>query len=373
MNKLEAVNWLLEHVGTEGVAVLPATHPQAVAAEKKLDLATERLLTEGWWFNTNYEGYYEADITDTGIIEGTYKTLNEVFRDKNIRKQGNKLVDSMTGQTKLISESMYEQQIILLPWDMLPIQAQSVILYMTAIDFVRSELEDEAKVTALSETMKGFITSLGDQQKENLRVKVTSSSYLKAINFVMNMLGRENVYSEESSDPIAMRVKERLDWNSEEVQSDLWWFNVKKNVYLTEVDNIIQEDLPVLSVIPVENKYVLQGNKFTNVELGEDVPASEVLCELVSYKLPWGRLPKVVQGLLRVQTALDLLITDMNHTGTEKPYENDQAKVQPLTYLKRDLEIRMREEDLRQRRLNMKNSTRVKSVLSRIRPWRRPG
>jgi hypothetical protein len=189
----------------------------------------------------------------------------------------------------------------------------------------------------------------------------------------MNMLGRENVYSEDSSDPIAMRVKERLDWNSEEVQSDIWWFNVKRNVYLTEVDGVIQEEMKVLNVIPVDSKYVLQGNKFTDVTLGEDADAVNVLCEMVSYKLPWDRLPKVVQGLLRVQTALDLLATDMNHSGTEKPYENDQAKIQPLNYLKKELEIRMREEDLRQRRLNMKNSTRVKSVLSRIRPWRKPG
>lgn len=371
MTKLEAVNWLLEHVGTEGVAELPATHPQAVAAERKLDLATRMVLTEGWWFNTNFEVVLQSDITGYIIVEGTHPTLNVTFRNKNLRQEGDKVIDIMSLEEVPLNEALCETQVLLLPWDIIPIQAQSVILYTAAIDFVRAELEDEAKVAVLTETIKGLSSALGNQDKENIRVRLGSSKYLQAINFVLNMMGERNVYSEESSYPEAMRVKERLDWVSEDIQSKPWWFNTSRGVYLTEVNGVIPDSAGVLSVVTSDKKYVLQGNKFKDTSTGEDVSAADVLCESVSYKLPWDRLPKTVQGLIRVTAALDMLSTDINHGQINQPYENDQSKIQPLNFLKQQLEVRMREEDLRHRRINIVESARIGRVMGRIAPWGR--
>jgi len=142
-SELEAVNFLLSHVGAAPVANLNVDLPDIVSAQLRLNEASIWVQKKGWWFNRLIRQVYEPDGSDEVVLpDNTLKVIGQwpQFVIEREGKAYNPYEDSYEWDINLCLDI-----ILLLEWDALPPSAQDAIMYRAAVNMIIHELEDSNK------------------------------------------------------------------------------------------------------------------------------------------------------------------------------------------------------------------------------------
>lgn len=143
MNELEAVNMLLEAVGSNVVNSLVTTpvHPDVAAARRVLQRKAAMELRKGWWFNTDYGIDYEPHVTSGEItVPATISSIRMV--NSTVVRRDGKLYDTINQTYKFTDTQQAYQQIRLPKWDEMEADMQVYVAYIAAVEFVRTETSD---------------------------------------------------------------------------------------------------------------------------------------------------------------------------------------------------------------------------------------
>lgn len=141
MNELEAVNMLLEAVGSDVVNSLDTTHPDVGAARRVLQRKAKMELRKGWWFNIDWDVDYEPDAVTKEIVLPTNLSRIRMRNDAYVRRDG-KLYDTINQTYQFDSVQTAYKQTRLTTWDEMEADMQVYCAYLSAVEFVRSETGD---------------------------------------------------------------------------------------------------------------------------------------------------------------------------------------------------------------------------------------
>lgn len=151
MTYLEAINYLLSQVGSSPVSSEDSLLPNVLAAKSRLAEQSRAIQKTRWWFNVELN--LELPLDNYGHIPLPNGTTN-VLRISNqcAIQRGNRLYDSLN-HTYVFDDSVNVDLIVQLEWDLLPAQAQDVILYRATVDHIIQELEDYNKAGFIRDSL----------------------------------------------------------------------------------------------------------------------------------------------------------------------------------------------------------------------------
>lgn len=141
MNELEAVNMLLDALGSDPVNSLETQHPDVTAARRVLSRRRKMELRKGWWFNTDWGVVHEPDATTREISVPTTLASILMLNSDIVRRDG-KLYDTRNQTSKFDSEQTAYKQIGLPKWDDMEADMQVYCAYIAAVEFIRNETND---------------------------------------------------------------------------------------------------------------------------------------------------------------------------------------------------------------------------------------
>lgn len=166
MRELEAVNMLLEAIGSDVINSLTNTHPDASAARRVLSRVAKMELRKGWWFNIDWDVDYEPDENSEIVFPDNLSSIRMRNVD-HVRRDG-KLYDKVNQTYKFSSTQTAYQQIRLPPWDEMEADMQVYASYLAAAEFVLNETGDERLERA--QGIKAGL-ALMELKRTNLRMK----------------------------------------------------------------------------------------------------------------------------------------------------------------------------------------------------------
>jgi len=165
MQKLQAVNYLLNIIGSPPVGDLETLHPGAQACVNRLDEATEEIQKSGWWFNTEYKWTFIPDATTAELELPTTTLEADVTSRRGVVKRGYKLYD-VINHTYQFTVPATANLIVKLEWDYLDLTVQQTIKYFAAVLLCEIDLEDQIKANGQS---KFYTKNLAEMKKTHLR------------------------------------------------------------------------------------------------------------------------------------------------------------------------------------------------------------
>lgn len=169
MTELEAVNMLLEAIGSDVVNSLGTTpaSPDVAAARRVLQRKAKMELRKGWWFNTDYGVDYEPHVS-TGEIT-VPATLSSIrMMDSSIVRRDGKLYDTINQTYTFTTMQTAYKQIRLPQWDEMEADMQVYAAYLAAVEFVRNETNDMNLQTSFG---KDAGLALIELKRTNLQMK----------------------------------------------------------------------------------------------------------------------------------------------------------------------------------------------------------
>lgn len=141
MVELEAVNMLLEAIGSDVINSLNNTHPDAQAANRVLLRKAKMELRKGWWFNTDWGVNYEPDTNNEIVIHSNISSVRMENVDY-VRRNG-KLYDKVNQTYKFDGTQTAYQQIRLPTWDEMEADMQVYVAYLACSEFILNETQDK--------------------------------------------------------------------------------------------------------------------------------------------------------------------------------------------------------------------------------------
>jgi hypothetical protein len=146
MIELEAINMLLETIGSDVINSLSSDHPDAQAARRVLQRNAKMELRKGWWFNTDWGVNYEPDANKEIVIPNNISSIR--MENVDCVRRNNKLYDKVNQTYKFDGTQKAYQQIRLPLWDEMEADMQVYAAYLSAAEFVLNETGDQALVKA---------------------------------------------------------------------------------------------------------------------------------------------------------------------------------------------------------------------------------
>jgi hypothetical protein len=144
MEKLEAVQMLLRAIGSSPVNSLNVAHPDVANALSSLERLRKSVQKRGWWFNTDYNVVFQAEV-GTGEVGIPKEITKFIPAEATFVKRGRKVYNSQT-QTFNIGTSVTALKTVRsLEWEDLPSSMQEYAAYLACAQFISDELEDTAK------------------------------------------------------------------------------------------------------------------------------------------------------------------------------------------------------------------------------------
>lgn len=165
MQKLKAVNYLLNLIGSPPVGDLETLHPDAQACIDRLEEADLTTQKAGWWFNTEYKWTFIPDATTSELVLPAMTLEANVTSRRGVIKRGSKLYDAIN-HTYQFQEPATANLVIQLDWDLLDETVQDTIKFFAGIQLCEIDLEDQIKANGQS---KFYTKGLTDMKKTNLR------------------------------------------------------------------------------------------------------------------------------------------------------------------------------------------------------------
>jgi len=143
MEKLEAVQMLLRAVGSSPVNSLNVAHPDVANAVSSLERLRKSVQRRGWWFNTDYNVIFQADVS--GEVRIPKEVTKFIAADATYVKRGRKVYNSQTQTFNIGTEVIALKTVRSLEWEEMPASMQEYTAYLACSQFVSDELEDPAK------------------------------------------------------------------------------------------------------------------------------------------------------------------------------------------------------------------------------------
>mgnify|MGYP003651996047 CR=1 FL=1 len=163
MDELEALNLLLRAIGSSPVNSLETDHPDSVNAVSTLNRIRKQAQLSGWWFNIDYCVVFNPQEDGCILVPSTISKI--VLENKYLVNRGGKLYNKLD-QTFSFTESQTASRVqYVTPWEEMPISLQLHVTYFAAAQFVRDEIEDNAKV---KEFMQEAAIARLDMKKDDL-------------------------------------------------------------------------------------------------------------------------------------------------------------------------------------------------------------
>jgi len=183
---------------------------------------------------------------------------------------------------------------------------------------------------------------------------------LEALNYLLKTVGADSVDSINSLHPQAESAKEWLDTTRQQTLGNVWWFNREKTCYL-DVNGLIEGYVP-LSVIPYDKNMIYRSTGFRDNLNHENKAFADVLCEYVSFDLPWIEIPETIQHLIKIKAAIEFVRAEIN----------DESIIRTLEKILIAASVAASSMNIRQLRINKMDSPRPGRVMHRVKPWWRP-
>lgn len=144
MTELEAVNYLLDVLGSPPLGDLETLHPDADSSLKKLRDSAATLQKEGMWYNKELSVEFTPDETTKEIIlPNTCLKVLGICGDFVIQR-GTKLYDTINN-TYQFDAAIHIDYIDNLQWDLLPYSVQEAAKFHGAMQVCSIDLEDARK------------------------------------------------------------------------------------------------------------------------------------------------------------------------------------------------------------------------------------
>ena len=171
MEKLEAVQMLLRAIGSSPVNSLNVAHPDVANALNSLERLRKSVQKRGWWFNTDYNVVFQADI-NTGEVRIPKEITKFIPAEATFVKRGRKVYNSQT-QTFNIGTSVTALKTVRsLEWEDLPSSMQEYAAYLACAQFISDELEDTTKEEKYQKLAGISKIDLDAEDLESIKVNV---------------------------------------------------------------------------------------------------------------------------------------------------------------------------------------------------------
>ncbi len=171
MEKLEAVQMLLRAIGSSPVNSLNVAHPDVANALSSLERLRKSVQKRGWWFNTDYNVVFQAEV-GTGEVGIPKEITKFIPAEATFVKRGRKVYNSQT-QTFNIGTSVTALKTVRsLEWEDLPSSMQEYAAYLACAQFISDELEDTTKEEKYQKLAGISKIDLDAEDLESIKVNV---------------------------------------------------------------------------------------------------------------------------------------------------------------------------------------------------------
>jgi len=143
MEELETVQMMLRAIGSSPVNNLNVAHPDVANATATINRLRKSVQKRGWWFNTDYNVNYQADISGEVLIPKEITKF--VAQDAALVKRGGKVYNQFAQTFNIGYTVLAIKTIRALEWADMPASIQEYAAYLACAQFVADELEDPAK------------------------------------------------------------------------------------------------------------------------------------------------------------------------------------------------------------------------------------
>lgn len=161
MDKLGAVNLILDELGTHQVSSVDNAHPDVKTALLHISVETKTLLTRGFWFNTMKA--VQVPSQSNGFVILAVNVLAATPTDTAIRAQyiqRERYMWDIQKDTRIIEGGLCLDQFIELDFDAMPINARVAVANNAASAVVRAKLSDTIKADQLERKALTYAANL---------------------------------------------------------------------------------------------------------------------------------------------------------------------------------------------------------------------
>lgn len=182
MDRLEAINTILDEIGTNHVTTPDARHPDAKSAALQLNLEKKALLLRGWWFNTLLNVTVPLQANGALLLGNNVLASSPIDRQyaEKIVMRGRYMWD-IENNTGKFDAPLECAQYVDLSWDELPHNAQVCIMYAAAAAVVRQKLSDTVKENKLAKLSSSYYTLLDQEELRTARMTVNQNAQVAAV------------------------------------------------------------------------------------------------------------------------------------------------------------------------------------------------
>lgn len=167
MQELDAVNYLLNLMGSPPVGDIESLHPDVQSCVNHLRDADRTIQIRGWWFNRDYSVLLEPDETTKELTLPTDTLEMTATSQLGAVQRGTKVYDTCNN-TYQFNNNLYVNYMRRVDWDWLDESVQDTIKFLAGKQLCSNDLEDEVKADAQSEL---FTAAIIQMKKTNLRVQ----------------------------------------------------------------------------------------------------------------------------------------------------------------------------------------------------------
>jgi len=167
MLKLDAINLILRSMGEHPVSSLDVQYPTLNIALPALDVATDTILSEGWWFNTRYKVSLLADINGVTTVPGN--TLSFYPDNECITFEGTRFIWADTGNP-LVNQTVCGRLVTSLDYDACPTTAKYTIAYQAAYDTYVADNGIDSTAQDLRNKLAGWASALSSMHTRSRKV-----------------------------------------------------------------------------------------------------------------------------------------------------------------------------------------------------------
>lgn len=174
MDELEAVQMLLRAIGSSPVNNLDVAHPDMANARACINRLRKSVQKTGWWFNTDYNVVFQADVL--GEVRIPKEVTRFIASDAQFVKRGRKVYNSQT-QTFNIGASVTALKTVRsLEWAELPASIQEYAAYLACSQFISDEIEDPVKEEKYQKLAGISKIDVDEEDLESIKVNVFHNS-----------------------------------------------------------------------------------------------------------------------------------------------------------------------------------------------------
>lgn len=182
LTELEAINQILSVTGDAPVSSINSTYEQAVIARRILLEVSKERQAKGYWFNEIDEQRLVRD--NDGYIHLPSDTIRcEIPRDQGFYVQRGLRIFDKLNNTYVLTENLYVNLVIELPWAELPQSFRQVIVKLASIRYNSEYFGSDIVDSTLREDLFQKEINLQKEDIDNRDLNMIQSTRARSIAF----------------------------------------------------------------------------------------------------------------------------------------------------------------------------------------------